>query len=115
MRVNRSITITSGTPVNVWTGTGAAETTPVMARAILLQMKHGGTGIGYVLAGISRNRVPSASNSADLSAELAPASATAPGGGYSDSAEVTGIDVSRIWIDGSVSGDVVICTVDLKV
>ena len=115
MRINRQVTVSAGTPVNIWTGTGTADTVPAMARAVLIQMKHGGTGIGYVMAGISRNRTPSASNSSDLTAELAPASATAPGGSYSDESEQMGIDVNSIWVDGSVTSDVIVVSIDLKV
>lgn len=115
MRINKAVTVTAGTPVNIWTGTNSADTVPVMARSVFIQMKHAGTGLGYVLAGISRNRTPSTSNSSDLTAELAPATATAPGGSYSDDSELMGIDANSIWVDGSVTGDVIIISFDLKV
>lgn len=113
MRVNTQITITAGTPVNLLTGLTTAYTgPPVYASRVFIQMKHGGTGLGYVMDGIYQ-RVPSASAASDLTAELSPASSTAPGGSYEDwdkAMDRGGVDISQIWIDGSHSTDVVLAS-----
>lgn len=97
-RYNRTIVVTAGTPIRL---TAATRT---LAREISIQMAVGGTGPGYVMAGISNGRTPSASNSIDLTAQLAAATASAPGSQYSDTNE-KGIDISQIWVDGSTNGD----------
>lgn len=107
-RINKSITVTAGTPIQV-------ASSRILASEILIQMATGGTGLGYICAGIPTGTTPSAScgGAGQLTAQLAPASATAPGGSYSDSAsfkEGIGIDVSMIWVDGGHSGDVILVT-----
>lgn len=106
---NQRITITAGTPVQV----SAAH---IKVHSILIQMRTGGTGRGYILRPLP-GVTPSASNGADLSAELAPATATAPGGAWSDNDDTPfgtrkDIYLDAIWIDGSNSTDTVTVTYD---
>ena len=120
MRQNMTITIAAGTPINVVTGTSVApsyDTPAVYATRVLAQMRHGGSGLGYVMDGISLGRIPATTNAGDVTAELTPATATAPGGDYSDWEfnPGGGIDLRRIWIDGGNSGDTVGFSWDLKV
>lgn len=125
MRVNKTITITAGTPVNIFTGGAAADpdyTDPRghLASRVFIQMLHGAGdtfGLGYVMAGITRARVPAIANAGDVTAELAPASTTSPGGDYSDRDDANpmgGIDVNEIWVDGTNTGDTVKVSYDLK-
>lgn len=131
-RYNKQVTIIAGTPFNVVTGMTSAQMlaagygvtgipkTPV--KEILMQMMAGGTGLGYVMTGIRGQtsptqqwRVPSAAAATDLSGELAPATASAPGGTWSD--PLAGIDTiwaDQIWVDGQTSGDIIIISFDTK-
>jgi hypothetical protein len=107
-RLNQLITITSGTPIQL-------SKFHLYASEILIQMATGGTGLGYVCAGIPLGTTPAAScgTAGQLSAQLSPASSTAPGGYYADQASAKGgpgIDLATIWIDGSHTGDTVIVT-----
>lgn len=124
MRVNKTLTITAGTPVNIYTETSVGDPSFLdlygkQASRVFMQMKHGGSGLGYVMSGCA-NRVPSSANSSDVSAELQPATATAPGGTWSDPASGSFADtpscvpVNGIWVDGSHTGDQVIVSYDLK-
>jgi hypothetical protein len=111
-RVNHTITIAAGTPKNAVTGGDAADTSPCFATEIFVQMLTGGTGRGIVMdeiAGVSAGvgRVPSSTSDSDVSMELAPATATAPGGAYSRTEPSGAIDVNQLWIDGSHTGDTV--------
>ena len=110
MRRNKKLTITAGTPLNVFTGTIAAGPNPVYVRSVSIQMATGGSGLGYVMDGIyGGGRVPATTNEADVTMELFPATDTTPGGIYSDSAPVRdyGLDVNAMWIDGAHTGDTV--------
>lgn len=97
VRVNRTITVAAGTPVRL-------ATTHIYAAKIFIQMQTGGSGRGFIMAGIPSGTTPAATTSAHLTAELSPATATGPGGSYSDS-DYSGIDLSLIWVDGSNTGD----------
>ncbi len=107
-RINREITVTAGTPVNVYTGLATAYVGPaVYVSRIFLQMEHGGTGYGIVIDGVPAGQVAAAATHG-VTAEMAPATATSPGGTYGDNepnAGRTGIDVTLLWVDGSHSGD----------
>lgn len=129
-RVNITITITSGTPVNIASGMNSAAMVtkgfsvipPLPLNELCIQMKHGGTGLGYVMSGIrgvtsptQQWRVPDFTAVTDVTAELAPATATAPGGSWSDPTNnQTTINGEQCWIDGSVSGDKVIVSYDTQ-
>ena len=116
-RLQKTITVTAGTPINVncaapagpsCTNSNTASTQPVYVSKVIITMLHGGTSVGYVMAGIY-GHVPAASASVDLTTELYPASPSAPGGTYSDSSPVAAasIDVNALWIDGAHSGDTI--------
>lgn len=124
MRVNLNITVVAGTPINVITGTStapSADSEPVYATRVFVQMLHGGSGIGYVMDGIAVGRVPSSSTAGDVTAELSPAQTIngvqVPGGDYSDWDQNVGggIDMRKIWIDGGNSGDLIKVSYDRKV
>jgi hypothetical protein len=105
-RINLKITITSGTPIQL-------SAIHLYASEILIQAAAGGTGLIQVCAGIPVGTTPAANcgTAGQLSAQLAPATSTAPGGSYSDqvtSKSGTGIDLETIYVDGSHSGDVVL-------
>lgn len=128
-RFNKAITVVAATPINVATGMTSAQMVTAgfsqiprqLVKRVFLQMKVAGTGLGYVMDGIRGQtsatqqwRVPASSVSGDLTAQLAPATATAPGGSYGDSDPNAGIDLSQTWIDGSVNGDVITVSYDTK-
>ena len=82
-------------------------TSQTLADRIFVQMKTGGTGLGYVLYSDTGAVPPSKATDADIVAELGVASATGPGGSYSDVQPGGGncIDVYGYWVDGAVNGD----------
>lgn len=102
------ITVTAGTPIFV-----AAGQTPIMADRVLIQMRHGGTGLGLVYddvpVGMTAAEVAAGG---DLAVELAPASSTAPGGTYAD---LGSVDLRTVAIDGSNSGDTILVDAHLRV
>lgn len=111
MRVNKTITV-GASPINVVTGTSSAPealSPPVYATRVLAQMATGGSGIGYVLDGVQVGRVPSSTpDDDDITAELAAADSSGPGGAYSDSApngKEGVIDLRKVWLHGANSGD----------
>lgn len=104
-RINATLTIASGTPINLATGTASAAPAPVWASRYFIQMAHGGSGYGKVYDGVPASRSLTA---ADITAELAAATAIAPGNAFEDwdkSGDRGGIDVNEVWIDGSNTGD----------
>lgn len=123
-RINKTITVTANGAVNIVSGLDALAAVNigpqprVMARSLFIQMIHGGTGRGLVMDGVygvqstdQTPRIPSAAATGDVTAELQPATATAPGGSYSDSYVLPngagGIQVDKTWIDGTVPGDLI--------
>lgn len=122
MRINAIYTVTASGPINILTGLNGTQMISfgsvqrTMASRLIIQMSKSGTGEGFVMAeilgvqadGISP-RIPSSSVGTDVTSELAPATSTSPGGSYSDAywwgSGEGGIDVSRIWVDGSNAGD----------
>lgn len=121
MRINSTATIVAGTPINVATLLGLDPNFAQWARRWTAQALAGGTGLIYIMDGVRpRGTVPANTTSGDLTAQLAPASATAPGSFYEDEysqdADNQGdIDLSLAWIDGSHSGDTVAVSCNLKV
>jgi hypothetical protein len=115
-RINRTLTVSAGTPVNVGQTlmTGSAVTTaipqsvaPVWASRMSLQaLLAANGGVVYVMGGISYGRIPSASGK-DLTVILAAGTSTAPGGFFSDSDPTALIDLNGFWIDGAHTGDTV--------
>lgn len=132
-RINKTLTVTASTPINIATGLTAAggmtnygRLAPVWVRSVFIQMLLGGTGYGVVMDGIYgvqadgiSPRIPSAlgATSGDLTAQLQPATATAPGGSYGDQYPIANqqgtIDATKIWIDGSHTGDTVVVSYDV--
>jgi hypothetical protein len=99
-RVNQLITVGS-TPVQL-------SANSLLVTEVLIQMQHGGTGIGYVMDGIPiLFGAPSPTNAGQLTAELAPATSTAPGGAF---ANQDLMDIQRTWVHGSNTGDKIIVT-----
>lgn len=105
VRTNQTITVTSGTPIRL-------SSTHVYVREIFIQMAIGGTSAGYVM--IVAGHTPSKSTAGDVTAQLAPATSTAPGGAYSDSSQQADIDLYNIWVDGDHSGDTIIVSYDTR-
>lgn len=112
-RINLQVTIAAGTPVHVWT-----QSSPYLVNEMIIQGQPGSSaGLVYVMAGIASGRTPASTNATDLTATLCAATSTVPGCPYSDGTIATsnaGIDVSKIWIDGSHSGDVVVVSFDTR-
>jgi hypothetical protein len=81
--------------------------TQTLGDRLFIQMKTNGSGLGYVLYSDSGAIPPSKANDADVVAELALATSTAPGGAYSDAQPGGGnfMDMSAYWVDGAVNGD----------
>lgn len=107
--------ITAGTPRNLATALGFDPNVPCLALRMLLQMKHGGSSIGSVLENPKRGATLAIAT--DLVGEMNVATATAPGGSYSDSfngEEPGGIDLSLMAVDVGISNDPVIFSADIK-
>lgn len=97
----RVITVTAGTAIRI-------TTDPVLATSILFQMRTGGTGRGYVLYAPQGVTCANGGAGTTLVGEIAPASATAPGGSLSipsNTDPVGGIYPRSFCVDGSNSGD----------
>jgi hypothetical protein len=126
MRVNVTITITAGTPINLAVAMGfttaalLAKAPPIPVNRCVVQMLIGGTGCGYVMnmEQYAPGKTPVATTSGHLTAQLAPATATAPGGSFSDfvsGAPACGPgDLTKLWVDGSNSGDTLAASADLR-
>lgn len=116
MQFNQVVTVTAGTPINLATLTNVAPVKgqEIYAFTVSIQMQHGGTGIGYVMDGITLGRLtaPIATNAADLTLELAAATGGAPGGQYFkqiySGQDRVGVAVHEIWIDVSVTSNVIL-------
>jgi hypothetical protein len=126
MRINKTLTIAAGTPVNLAVALGlvqavTAATTPIWANRVFAQMLAGGTGLGYVmdLDAFAAGTQAAVATNGHLTAQLAPATATAPGGAYGDAVAGVGqgglVDVTKFWIDGAHSGDTVVTSVNLRI
>lgn len=111
MRVNKAITVVAGTPIQI-------STLKVYASRVFIQMKTGGTGNGQVMDGQVTQPTGHGATAGQLTAEIAAASASAPGGSYADRAyekDGTGIDLSQLWVDGDHSGDIMTVSYDQRV
>lgn len=106
-RHNQQITITAGTPIRV-------QASKYLVNRLFVQSMIGNTGAVYIMLGVPTTAACNASNAAHLTAQLAPATATAPGGSFNDPQGANGNspsdveDLSQMCLDGSHSGDVVI-------
>lgn len=112
-RYNKIYTVAAGTPIQL-----ATVTTP--ANRVFIQMLTGGSGSGYVMdvSSYVAGTTPAHTTSGELVAQLCPATSTAPGCSYSDTAGSApgsgAIDISKLWIDGSNSGDTLVVSYDLR-
>jgi hypothetical protein len=119
-RKNLLVTIAAGTPVQVSTlaNSGCPANGACMVNRIFIQALLGGSGVVYVMdmSSYIANTVPSHSTAGNLTAQLAAATASAPGGSYSDTADSGSgaIDISAIWIDGSNTSDTVVVSFDRR-
>jgi hypothetical protein len=118
MRINKQFTV-GAAPFNVFTGLTTAPGDawpPKIATRISVQMKAGGSGLGYYMSGVPRGAAGDPTNTAHLTCQLAAATATAPGGQVQDvnPDTVAGIDVTLCWVHGAQAGDVMIVSFDLK-
>jgi len=115
MRTNIKVTLNPGTPVNVAKALGIEGS--AFANRVSIQMAVGGAGYGSVMDGIGAGRTPSVNKAGDVTIQLAPASATSPGGQYGDPpaaipfSQAPAIDLSQIWVDGSQADPVLISAV----
>lgn len=103
MRINRIITL-NGSPQLVGSFFNAQPNAPFYADRVFIQMLTGGVNLGYVMDGIPYGTSPTVSTVTQLTAQLAAASASAPGGSYSDTAYVNnggGIDLNQMWVQGT--------------
>ena len=98
MRVNQVFTV-GASPWRI-------ASTQTLADRFTVQMKTGGTGLGYLLCS-NTGAIPSKANDADIVVEVAPATLTAPGVAYRESQPGGGnaIDMGSLWVDGAHSGD----------
>jgi hypothetical protein len=127
MRINATLTITAGTPINLAVALGVvasaaalATANPIMVNRHFIQMLAGGAGLGYVmdLDAFAVGTQANAATNGHLTAELYPASGQLPGGTYGDGATVLGgglADLTKLWIDGSHTGDPVVVSVNLRI
>ena len=105
--LGKQITVTAGTAIRVTTGN-------LMASSILIQMKHGGSGVGYVLYADPSATCNVGAAGTTLVAELAPANPLAPGGSFTypsnndSTTQQGGFSPAYFCVDGSNSGDVII-------
>jgi hypothetical protein len=102
-RFSITLTVVSGTPIHL-----APDNQPLIVSRIIIQMKHGGTGMGQIMLGVPKGTTPATSSWPVI--ELAPATATAPGQSFSD--EGPNINLAEIWCDGSHSGDLITVSYD---
>ncbi len=123
MRVNLLLTVTAGTPQQISSllnfNTKLKHGAPCFASRVFIQMVIGGTGVGYVMDGIPEGTTPAYNTAGDLTAELAAATSTAPGGSYSDftngNNDGPGIDLAALWVDGSHTGDTIIVSAWIRI
>lgn len=105
-RINQKLTIVAGTPIQL-------SAFHFYVTEIFIQGAASASGgIIEICAGIPLGTTPAAhcGTAGQLTAQLAAATSTAPGGSYSDSVngkQGSGIDLANIWVDGQHSGDVV--------
>lgn len=108
--------ITAGTPRNLATALGFDTAVPLLANRVFIQMKHGGSSLGSVLENPKRGATLAIST--DLIAEMSSASATDPGGSYSDAYDADdqgGIDLTLMAVDVGTTNDPVLVNADIKV
>ncbi len=113
MRINKTLIVSAGGPVNILTGLDASQMVKrgplpeTRARALSIQMGLGGSGHGLVLDGIYGTqsdglspRIPSSSEPTDVTVEISGATAAVAVPYMDDD-----VDVRFTWVDGSHVGD----------
>lgn len=125
MRVNASPSITAGTPQCLATALGClpaaptANTQPIWANRINEQMAEGTAAYGYHmdLANFAAGTVANKATAGHVTAQIQPATTTAPGLPFTDGAPAPGLggalDITKIWIDVSATATVIL-SVDLR-
>ena len=112
MQGSNSFTIAAGTPIQL-----AAEQPLTLATRLVLQCQPAaGAGEIYVFNGVPVGVTPSTTTFPYIT--LAAGGATSPSDTYSDQVDMAddfGINLARIWIDGSHSGDVFTLSANRKV
>src|ERR1700722_16496600 len=114
-RFNRTLTI-GAAPIRLSDFATAAtvgeQLPPKYVVNFFAQMLHGGSGIGWLSLGIPPGTTPTVPPpDGQLSAELAPATANAPGGSFNQNQSAFGsplagtMDLARAWLSGSNAGD----------
>lgn len=120
MRLTAKITIVANTPVNVATALGLDAAYPQYASRWLAQALAGATaGLVYVFDGMKPRGTAPTTGTTPVSGQITAATATAPGGSYSDTFDAEAdnggdIDLSLCWIDGAHSTDTVAVTANLR-
>jgi hypothetical protein len=112
------VTINAGTPVPLVPN--ASTVNPVLVNSIFIQAQHGGSGIIYVLNCNPQTTCSKGNATTILVAEIPAATTTAPGGWFrfptngSASNGSGGTDLRYWQVDGANSGDVAICSWDVR-
>lgn len=117
-RINKQITVVSGTPQRL---VSVDTPSPVYVNRLFIQGRaNAAPGIGYVLGGVPLGTALNATDATQLTAELAPSTATAPGGSFGDPTGSTGgwnstppNDLREWALDSSQNG-VFIVSYDLR-
>lgn len=110
-QVSRVVTFTTGTAVRI-------STTDTQVNSIFVQMLHGGSALGYVL--FADPAVTCAlATTGQLVAELAPATATSPGGSYTFPSNSTAQSASggtniRFWCVVGSTGDTAVVSYNVR-
>lgn len=110
-QVSRTVTFTTGTAVRI-------SNNDVQANSIFVQMLHGGTALGYVLFA-APDVTCALATAGQLVAEMAPATATAPGGTFnfpSNSTAQSGSSGTNVhfWCVGGTTGDTAVISYNVR-
>lgn len=110
-QISRTVTLVTGTPVRI-------TNNHVQANSIFIQMLHGGSNIGYVLFADPAVACNTATVGQTV-AELAPASANAPGGSFvfpsnAPSQSGSGGTDTNFWCIAGTSGDQVVISYNVR-
>lgn len=107
-REGKIYTITAGTPIQL------SVESLIVERIFIEMLAVASGGMGYIMDGVRPGTTPVANTNPTVQLAPAPA-ATSPGGNYSDQDwHGCTIDLQRMWIDGSHSGDLVLVTIVTK-
>jgi hypothetical protein len=121
-RFNRTYTIEAN-PIRLSDNATAATVGEILPPKYVVnffvQALHGGSGLIWVSTGIPNGVTPAVPpTDGQLTSELSPATATAPGGSYNQNQSAFGsmlagtVDLTRAWISGANAGDTVVVSYD---